>query len=67
MTWLKFDKKNKLTVKLLCDHVICPDYDITSAAYEVIAHYLRHLAYNFMGFVIQTLQKVSLNKYKLKP
>ena len=64
--WLKFDKENKLTAKLLCNDVVPADYDIVLADYDVIIQCLKHLVYNFMGFVVQTLKNVSLNKYKVK-
>ena len=65
--WLKFDKQHKFTGEILYDDVISADYDITSADYDVIIHWLKHLVYNFIRFVVQTLENVSLNKYKIKP
>ena len=65
--WLKFDKQNRQTTKVLYDDVISAEYDIISADYDIIIHCLEHLVYNVMGFVVQKLKNVSLNKYKLKP
>ena len=62
-----FDKQNKFTAKLLCDDIVSADYDIISVENNIIIHWLEHLVYNFMIFVIQALKNVSLNKNKWKP
>ena len=64
---VNFDKQNKLTAKHLCDDIISVDYDIMSVDYDMIIHWLEHLIYNFMIFVVQTLKNGSLNKNKWKP
>ena len=67
MPWLIFDKQNKITAKILRDDIISAYYDIISADYDVIIHWLKHLVYTFVRFVVQTLINVSLNEYKVKP
>ena len=62
-----FDKQNKLTAKRLCDDIVSADYGIISVDYNIIIHWLEHVVYNFLIFVVQTLKNVSLNKNKWKP
>ena len=50
-TWIKLNKQNKLTADFLYDDIIFTDYDIISAAYDVIIHWLKHFVYNFMRFM----------------